>query len=572
MPTLSSVSALLGDFPPLPRTTDAALGMPRVSVGSDRNVAFELLAEDLRKIHPHLQFETSDDLMVRQIKTLSAENLVLRQQAEVNLSNSLIEGKHQVTTPNLLTGVHSESSFRSPGNSGKAVNVNPSPPKWSDMVNQGCDNSRMKLFYQPPIIREARVVVCPPDGIIDEGVSRWSGCVVGYFLDKGLPYTSVRNIATNIWKKYGIEKVLSNEHGFFFFKFNQEDAFRKLLENGPWHFGGKLLVLKKWSPQMTLVKEQLIRIPIWVHLYNVPLELWSAAGLSFIASAIGIPLYADRFTETAQRLSYARICVEIEVGAEFVDSVDVMYTDGTEVTVGVKYPWRPARCLDCHVFGHSTQQCGKKVGVTKTAWVAKEVGGKSEIAVMPEVTPVTAWVAKEVGRKSEVAAVPEVTPVLEGVSIGGLDSALVLPGIVGRVGLDGSGECGPSTQPVGSLGMGDSSFQPVLVDSYATFSPLARNKSAQPVPTIASGGQEIVNACSPNSFAVLASTLANDLGEVEDKGIQSEGDEIVDDPISLPVDCIDKVIAPPEGRRGRGSKRGCGGGPPTKKGGGSNKQ
>lgn len=276
---------------------------------------------------------------------------------------------------------------------------------------------------------------------------------------------------------------------------------------------------------MILVKEQLTRTPICVHLYHVPLELWSAAGLSFIASVIGIPLYANRFTKTTQRLSYARICVEVEVGAEFVDSVDVMYTDGTEVIVGVKYPWRLARCLDCHVFGHSTQQYGKKVGVTKTAWVAKEVG-----------------------RKSEVAAVPEITSVLEGVSTGGLDSALVPPRIVGHVGLDVSGECGPSTQPVGSLGMGDTFFQTVLVGSSTTSSPLAGNKLVQPAPIIASGGQEIVNSCSPNSFAVLESTLANDLGEAEDKGIQSERDEIVDDLISLPIDGIDKVIAPPKGK------------------------
>lgn len=128
-----------------------------------------------------MQFETSDDSIVCQIKTLTVENLVLRQQAEANLSKSLIEGKNQVPVPNLLTSVHSESRFCSIGNSGKAVNVNPSLSKWSDMVNQGCDNSRMKLFYQLPVIREARVVVCPPEGIIEEGVSRWSGCVVGYF-------------------------------------------------------------------------------------------------------------------------------------------------------------------------------------------------------------------------------------------------------------------------------------------------------------------------------------------------------------------------------------------------------
>ncbi|KAF7151473.1 hypothetical protein RHSIM_Rhsim02G0178200 [Rhododendron simsii] len=99
------------------------LRLLKVSVGSNQNVAFELPAEDIRKIHPHLQFETSDNSMVCQIKTPTVENLVLQQQAEANLSKSLIEGKHQVPIPNLLTSVHSEPGFRSLGNSGKTMNV-----------------------------------------------------------------------------------------------------------------------------------------------------------------------------------------------------------------------------------------------------------------------------------------------------------------------------------------------------------------------------------------------------------------------------------------------------------------
>ncbi|KAF7154821.1 hypothetical protein RHSIM_Rhsim01G0009400 [Rhododendron simsii] len=100
-------------------------------------------------------------------------------------------------------------------------------------------------------------------------------------------------------------------------------AFRNVIEAGPWHFGGRLLVLKQWHPHICLKKELVSKIPIWVQLYNVPLELWTAPGLSYVASAIGRPLYADCMTETCKRLNYAKVCVEVDVDSELLDSFDV---------------------------------------------------------------------------------------------------------------------------------------------------------------------------------------------------------------------------------------------------------
>lgn len=64
---------------------------------------------------------------------------------------------------------------------------------------------------------------------------------------------------------------------------------------------------------MSFEKEQLSKIPIWVQFSNVPLEFWNEEGLSYIASAVGVPLCADAAIESGKRLSYARICVEISV-------------------------------------------------------------------------------------------------------------------------------------------------------------------------------------------------------------------------------------------------------------------
>lgn len=168
---------------------------------------------------------------------------------------------------------------------------------------------------------------------------------------------------------------MSNEQGFYFFKFSQEGVYKKLMDAGPWHFGSTLLVLKDWSPQMSLVKEKFARVPIWAQFYQDPLELWNEAGLSYVASAVGVPLHADSLTENCDCLSYARICVEVEVGSELPDTVDVEYKVKA-VTIAVKYPWRPVKCLECHLFGHSAEQCAAKVHGTKhqrSEWVVKPV-------------------------------------------------------------------------------------------------------------------------------------------------------------------------------------------------------
>ncbi|KAG5544422.1 hypothetical protein RHGRI_016994 [Rhododendron griersonianum] len=292
----------------------------------------------------HLCIDDTDGPTAKQIKSLNAEIQYLRKELE---SKTPIEAV-------LSTGV-----------------VSPKPT-WTDVVTQDPSGPRMKLSFHPPQVKEARVVVCPPEDVVEAGIAKWNNCVVGYFLDKKLPFGAISNIAFRIWKKFGIQKVMSNEQGFFFFKFSQVDAHKRVIAAGPWLFGDKLLVLKPWTPQMELRKEQFAKVPIWVHLYQVPLVLWNAAGLSYIASAIGIPLYADALTESCERLSYARLCVEVEVGSVLPETVDVEYC-GLTATVGVKYPWRPVKCLECHVFGHSDDQCVVKAKVTKpkTEWVRK---------------------------------------------------------------------------------------------------------------------------------------------------------------------------------------------------------
>ncbi|KAF7123196.1 hypothetical protein RHSIM_Rhsim12G0177600 [Rhododendron simsii] len=373
MAVRSPVSGSIVDFPPLgsggraiPNPTVQSVGVaegvsmigaspcgPRVSE-SDRNVAFELLDADLREIYSHLQFGRADDSVARQIKALTAKILVLRQKAEANLSSLLIEGKSQ-----------DPISLPSP--------MDISSPWKNLLVNKGNTAGVLELQFFPPSEEGGKLLVTAPPAVGELGAKKWQSSLMSYFLDRKAPYMTVKSIACRIWEKFDITDVLSNEDGFYLFLFNNDDAYKRILDSGPWHIGGRLMILKKWEPQMCLVKDQLVRIPIWVQLYNIPHEYWTAPGLSYVASAIGRPLYADSMTEKCRRLSYAGVCVEIEVGAYLPSSFCLRLANGNDVEITAKYPWKPLQCLDCKVFGHNGAGCPKNAQPVVAPWAPPQV-------------------------------------------------------------------------------------------------------------------------------------------------------------------------------------------------------
>ena len=110
-----------------------------------------------------------------------------------------------------------------------------------------------------------------------------------------------------------------------------------------------------------------VDISIWVKFFNIPLEYWTVTSLGYIASAVGIPLHLDTLTENHSRLSYARICIEVDVNCTFPNTALLALGNGTYSTIRIEYPWVPQKCDHCKIFGHNLVKCpsGKKMAVPK---------------------------------------------------------------------------------------------------------------------------------------------------------------------------------------------------------------
>jgi hypothetical protein len=108
---------------------------------------------------------------------------------------------------------------------------------------------------------------------------------------------------------------------------------------------------------MQFSKDDLSRIPVWVKLHNVPLDYWTNKGLSYVVSALRVPLHADITTLIRKRLTYARVCVEIDASKLLVKEFDQQCPNGMVITILAEYEWLPSRCTSCNVFGHNLATC-----------------------------------------------------------------------------------------------------------------------------------------------------------------------------------------------------------------------
>ena len=93
----------------------------------------------------------------------------------------------------------------------------------------------------------------------------------------------------------------------FIIQFPNTKIMDKVIESRPWHIQNKPLIVRRWEPGMRLLEYNMAKLPLWIHLGNILLELFTQIGISYIASTLGNPLYMDRITVNQQRLAFAKV-------------------------------------------------------------------------------------------------------------------------------------------------------------------------------------------------------------------------------------------------------------------------
>ncbi|KAJ4847859.1 hypothetical protein Tsubulata_000207, partial [Turnera subulata] len=121
--------------------------------------------------------------------------------------------------------------------------------------------------------------------------------------------------------------------------------------------------------------------PVWVQLKNVPLELLTVEGLSYLASALGTPLHSDQDCSRLFKGDRANVCINFDFSKPLQSQL-LVDISGDQIAIDVSYSWKPQFCDNCHTWGHHALACSMQQ--RKAQWVPK---AKSDSPILPTVPP-----------------------------------------------------------------------------------------------------------------------------------------------------------------------------------------
>ncbi|KAL4567125.1 hypothetical protein LXL04_022699 [Taraxacum kok-saghyz] len=248
------------------------------------------------------------------------------------------------------------------------------PMSYADKVGKKKQMSNLiRVIKKDPKLKVGEVEM--PVADILKGSEPFNTTLYGYFIEKRVNY----------FNQFGIEEVMVNEEGFYFFRFSSEQGVKGVLEGGPWLIFNNPIIIRRWATGLNLSKPEHNSVPVWVKVFNVPLEYWNGTGLNHIAWEIGKPLEVDSWTTNMcdshwGRPAFMRILMEMSAEKEWlkelnVFSVDMMTGERLQTKCKVEYAWTPSKCSHCKVFGHRDSSCGILIAMDLKM---KEIRGKEK--------------------------------------------------------------------------------------------------------------------------------------------------------------------------------------------------
>ncbi|XP_019253837.1 PREDICTED: uncharacterized protein LOC109232524 [Nicotiana attenuata] len=222
-------------------------------------------------------------------------------------------------------------------------------------------NQGMQLKFYPPMAKDGVKIAKLNPKEIELQTQKWKTALIGYVLGGNPSFKEMLKFVYGVWNAVTAPTVLLHDDGYFIFKFDSMEDKNLIMQNGPYTFNGKPMILKDWDPNFQIQNESMRIVPIWVNFPGLPIQCWAEENLGRIACLLGKPLCTDKLTAACERVSYARVLVEMDITQPLPDEVYIEIPDGRSWLQNVEFEWKSTFCLDCNSFGHKTGDCQKEV-------------------------------------------------------------------------------------------------------------------------------------------------------------------------------------------------------------------
>lgn len=208
---------------------------------------------------------------------------------------------------------------------------------------------------------------------IDVVAEKWGFGLIGYVAGK-FPGKGAIDQCCKSWNvKY---KLHFHSSGWLLLKFESDADRDAVLRKGPFYIFGRPLLLKVIPEMFDFNDLEISKVPVWVQFPNLPLEFWNVRALSKIGSKLGTPKQADKLTISRERVSYARVLVEVDVTLPLKKEVHITIPCGKQIWQPVRYEFVPKFCTACKAIGHTCDRCPYSKSVDSSLGLNPEKKGK----------------------------------------------------------------------------------------------------------------------------------------------------------------------------------------------------
>ena len=148
----------------------------------------------------------------------------------------------------------------------------------------------------------------------------WSKTVIVKLVGRTVGYSYMQSKLVQLWKPTRRMDCVDLTHGFFLVRFYTKEDLDSILDKVSWFIGDFFLSLRLWEPFFKPSMASVSSITVWVRLHKLPIELYETDALKQIGESLGRVLRIDAHTAMEARGKYARLCIQIDVNKQLVDT------------------------------------------------------------------------------------------------------------------------------------------------------------------------------------------------------------------------------------------------------------
>ncbi|KAI5649609.1 hypothetical protein M9H77_35614 [Catharanthus roseus] len=150
---------------------------------------------------------------------------------------------------------------------------------------------------------------------VDDVIEAW-GYSLAAFVVGGFPGFEAIKKLTNTWKVHSTFKI--HKFGWLVFRFDNEKDIQEVLDNGPYLVFSRPIVMKPVTSLFEFGSASMSTLPVWVNLRGLLCDISNDNVLAKICSKIGTPLYTDAMTGSKNRISFAKVLVDVDLAKDLV--------------------------------------------------------------------------------------------------------------------------------------------------------------------------------------------------------------------------------------------------------------